>query len=259
MALTFLVPPTLGGARAGARAALLSESLSSIAGLAVSVQVASDYADLRARVEASEAAMLWAPGAVCAQIASHVRCLFRVVRAGRSTYRAALIARKGAFAGLHALEGAHAAAVDRLSLASYVMPRRSLRLHRLDPEAAIARWSFVGSFQAALAEVMQGRADLAAIPVGGGTPGEIAAALERFAGAEALARLEAIGVTDPVPADAIVFTRALPEAQAKRLVRRLFSSEMGGKGPAALSLMVEGDAFERGDANEYLELAAELD
>jgi ABC-type phosphate/phosphonate transport system substrate-binding protein len=248
-----LLPPSVGVARAKARGELLEASLSIEMGEDVRVEVAEDYAAIARGVRESSAELVWAPAAVCAEIESDARAVWKTVREGRSEYRSALVARVDARLALERLPGTRAAWVDALSIGGYLLVRRHLRDRGIDPDATFASQEFLGTHPAALEAVLEERADVAAVSVPGPHPEHVAQALSLHAGRAGAMRLAAIAVTDAAPNDALVLTTALDPARAAALVARVFPSAGRGK-IAALCLAMESEGFERAQPGEYARL-----
>ena len=61
MTLRFLLPPSVGPARALARAELLDQSLRADLAEPIEVEVARNYADLAERAERGDAHLVWMP------------------------------------------------------------------------------------------------------------------------------------------------------------------------------------------------------
>jgi phosphonate transport system substrate-binding protein len=254
--LRFLVPPSVGVSRARARGELLERSLGQDLGDEVRVEVAPDYETFARIARELGAELLWAPAAICASLELDARAVFKVVREGRSTYRSALIARADARLGLSRLAGKRAAWVDPRSVGGYLLVARHLRARGVEPDRTFASQIFVGTHPAALAAVLDGAADVAAISVPSGDDEHVAQALAQHGGRVAAALLGAIAVTEAAPTDALVLTRALDEARAAALVARIFPGEGGRERSASLRLAMEADGFERAAPGEYAVLRA---
>src|SRR5262245_49495081 len=84
LALTFVLPPSLGRAKAVARAELVEATLSRELDEPVTAIVASTYADLEDRLLAAKADLVWAPAAACVNLA-WAPALFTIVREGRAS------------------------------------------------------------------------------------------------------------------------------------------------------------------------------
>src|SRR4051794_9922250 len=108
-------------ARTRARGELLEASLSIEMGEAVHVAVAEDYGAITRAVREGTAELVWAPSAVCAELESEARSIWKTVREGRSAYRSALIGRADAGLTLGHLAGKRAAWVDALSIGGYLL------------------------------------------------------------------------------------------------------------------------------------------
>jgi phosphonate transport system substrate-binding protein len=245
----FLLPPSVGAARARARGELLERALSNEMGEPVAVEVADDYSALEQ--SAARAHLVWAPAGICAAIEGSARAIYKVVRQGRSSYRAALIARKEDRLTLQALEGKRAAWVDKRSLGGYLLVAHHLRSLGIDLERAFPTQEFLGTHPAVLAAVLEGRADVAAVSISGAGEEHVEHALGLHGGRMSVESLCGLAITEPAPTDALVFTRALDEAHAKALEARLFSS---GRGASSLCLAMEAEGFERAKDGEYAAL-----
>ncbi|AKF07152.1 phosphate/phosphite/phosphonate ABC transporter substrate-binding protein [Sandaracinus amylolyticus] len=252
--LRFLVPPSVGVARAQARGELLERSLSSDLGDRVQVEVAPDYATFERVAREAGAELLWAPAAICAHVADDARAVFKVVRAGRSTYRSALIARADAHVGIAQLAGKRAAWVDRRSIGGYLLVAQHLRERGIDPDRTFASQDFVGTHPAALAAVIEDRADVAAVSVASGESEHVEQALSLHGGRAGATRLAPILITDTAPTDALVITPALDVIRAEALIERIFPPAGGRERTTALKLAMEADGFERAADGEYARL-----
>lgn len=252
LALKLLFPPSLGKPKASARAELLEPALAQEIGDRVTVEVASDYAELERRALAGEVHLVWAPAAICARLEPTARAVFKVVRRKRSTYRSALIARAVDGLSLSKLRGRHAAWVDRLSLGGYVLIADYLRLHGVEPDVVFASQRFYGSHPAALAAVIHATADVAAVTVTGDDDAACRDALIMHAGPAAKS-LVAIALSEPAPTDALVFTAKLAPAEAQRIIDKLFP-QGEGRTRSFLCAAMECEGYARAAPNEYKQL-----
>lgn len=248
MALLFLLPPSVGPARARARGELLEKALCREMGEQVVVEVALDYATLEGA--APHADLVWAPAGICASLEGSARAIYKVVRSGRSSYCAALVARREDELAIRRLAGKRAAWVDRRSLGGYLLVAHHLKKHGVSLRT-FASQEFLGSHPAALGAVLERRADVAAVSISGSSETHVEQALSLHAGKLATRDLCALAITDPVPTDAFVITNALDAARAAALEARLFA---GGRGASALCLAMEAEGFEKAQAGEYAAL-----
>ena len=255
--MRLLLPPSVGIPRAIARGELLARSLTAQIGEAVRVEVAVDYADMESRIRAGEVDLAWAPSAICARVSEQVRAIYKAVRAGKSTYRSAIVARTDARLSLTTLAGTRAAWVDPLSLGGYVLAVDHLAALGIVPEKTFAREKFIGDHPAALAAILEGEADVGAVAVSGGQPEDVTHALGLHAGRAGAEQMSALAITLPVPSDGLLVTNALEIDQASALVSRLFD-EHGGRS-SALMLAMEADDFERAEPDDYTRLRLILD
>ena len=160
----FGLPPSLGSEMARGRAEQLASFIERALGRRVEVGVAASYEALAKDLLAGRSDAVWAPPFVCARVeAMGVRVLARGVRRGRSSYRAALVARAGAGLTLESLQGMRVAWVDRDSVAGYLLVSAYLKAQGMDPARTFAAQQFTGSYRAALEAVRDGTADVASI------------------------------------------------------------------------------------------------
>jgi phosphonate transport system substrate-binding protein len=249
--LRVLFPPSLGKAKASARAELVSNALASELDAEVSIEVAASYGELEKRALASEAHVVWAPTSVCARLEPTARAIYKVVRHGLSTYRSALVGRREARLTVERLAGTRAAWVDPLSFGGYVLVADHLRRRGLEPDRVFSSQTFYGSHPAALQAVADDKADVAAMTVSGIGEVDVEAALAMHAGRYAPI-LSLVTLTDEVPTDAIVLTNKLPQARADVVSERLFGGGVRrSRPPTFLLAAMEADAFVRASPNEY--------
>lgn len=248
MGLSFLVPPSVGVARAAARGELLASALAAEVGEPVEVRVAEDYAAIERAVLAGDAELVWAPAALCARLTGAAHAIYKIVRGGHASYRSALVGRQGSQLVLERLAGKHAAWVDPLSLGGYLLVAHHLRERGLEPDTTFASQRFLGSHPAALAEVLEGRADVAAVSVASDDREHVEQALTLHGGRTGALGLTAIAITDRAPTDALLFARGLDASRAAALAKRLFE---GPRRPTSLCLAMEAEGFVRADASEY--------
>jgi phosphonate transport system substrate-binding protein len=251
--LRLLLPPSVGVARAQARGELLEASLSIEMGEELQVQVAEDYGAIARAVREGSAELVWAPSAVCAQVEDDARAIWKTMREGRSEYRSALVARHASRLALERLAKTRAAWVDPLSIGGYLLVRQHLIERGIDPERTFDTQDFYGTHPAALEAVMEERADVAALSVPGPHMEHVQQALVLHAGRAGAQELTALAVTAAAPNDALLFTRALTEERAAKLMARVFPKEGRGK-IAALCLAMEAEGFARAAPGEYAKL-----
>jgi phosphonate transport system substrate-binding protein len=244
--LSILVPPSLGNAKAEARAELLSETLTRELGETTVAKVAANYAEIADGLESGKVSLAWAPSAVCAGLVT-ARGVFTIVRDGRASYRSALVARREDGLSTAKLVGKKAAWVDPLSAGGYLLAVAHLRSRGLDPDATFASQLFLGSHRAAALAVVHHEADVAAVSAHWLDDATMAADLRWYVG-PAGDKLEAIALSDRCPNDAVVIASAVGEALATRL-RACFLDQ--GKASRELTAALEASAFQEGDLGAY--------
>lgn len=247
--LRMLIPSSQGDARSAAAAERISAFLERHVSHSarVEVEVAASYAELERRMLAGEAPVAWAPPIVAARLELHGgRPLLRFERRGKTTYASALVA-----TGDVSLDspGLRVAWVERDSTAGYLLPRAFLQAS--GPRVAFAEERFVGSYEAALDELLAGRVDLAAVhatrAAGGGVnmaPLEARTAAER-------ARCRVVAVTAEVPNDGLVLGPGASAELAEALSRDLLAVAGTPEGRQLLSSAFHADGFERAEPGSY--------
>jgi phosphonate transport system substrate-binding protein len=243
--LRFLLPPSLGAAKATARAELIASELTRAFGAPVTTSVAASYAELEAFALGGEAEIVWCPSAVCAKLAS-ARAVLTIVRDGRSDYRSALIARRGENVALGTLAGKRAAWVDPLSAGGYLLALALLRGRGLDVDRVFSSQAFLGSHRAVAIAVLDGNADVGAVSAHDASEAALASTLAWYVGAPA-ERLETIALTARCPNDAIVLTSKLSPDDAARIELELYAEGARSR----LSAALEAERFERASLADY--------
>ena len=251
--LRFLFPPSLGRARASARAEFLQGALSEALGDEIEIDVAADYHALEARALAGEAEIVWAPSGVCARIEAGARAVYKVVRGGSATYRAALVARAGSGISLANLEGKKAAWVDPLSVGGYLLIRAHLVARGIEPDTTFAEQRFVGSHPAVVAAIVHGDADVGAVTVPRIDEASVREAIGIYVGTVA-GRIEVITISDEAPTDAIVLTRKLGAADARRIEALLAPEGIDVRPPTCLLDVMQAQTLVRARPGEYQEV-----
>ncbi len=249
MSYTLLVPPSLGTARAAARAELVATSLAGELGIDVKVRVAADYAEVRRDTLSAAVELSWAPSAVIAEL-EEARAVLRAVRSGNGFYHSAIITRADNGLTLHSLQKKRAVWVDPLSLGGYLLPMAWLRGQGIEPNLAFDTQEFLGSHRDVVDAVLEGRADIAAVSTPTREPQAVKQSLELYARG-ASDRLQVLGVTDPAPTDALVVTIRVESNAADRLVKKLLPPLGRGRTPSSLLTAMEAEKLERGTLDEY--------
>jgi phosphonate transport system substrate-binding protein len=258
VALVFLFPPSLGHAKATARAEVLARSLAEVVGEEVQVEVSRDYTELEIRALAGDADVVWAPSGVCARIEPSARGVYKVVRGASATYRSALVARAGCNVALSAMQGLRAAWVDPRSVGGYLLVREHLLARGIDPDATFASQAFVGSHPAVIAALLHGDADVGAVTVPRLDEASARDAIAPFVGAVAASRVTFLTISDEAPTDALVLMRRLGATRARELAAVLAPSGMDLRPPGALLTVMQADTLVPARPGEYKRVLALL-
>ncbi len=205
MSLTILFPPTLGRVRASARAQLLAETLGRQLGRRVDVRVANTYAELEEKVLERKVDVAWAPPSICARAEEQEQTILKVVRQGRSMYRAALICRQGEDLCIDGLQGKRAAWVDPLSTGGHLLAIALLKKQGTFTNTLFASETFHGSYQGALLSLIRGQADISSIYAYGTEDVDVRWTLSEHVGASEV-QLQSFAFTDESPSDGLIDT-----------------------------------------------------
>jgi len=253
VALTFLLPPALGRAKAEARAEVIRSALHLKLGDHIQTIIASTYADLEERLNTGEAHIAWAPAGVTAKLPS-ARAVFTIVREGQTSYRSAIIARKNAKLTLATITGTRAAWVDPLSAGGYLLAIAKLRDAGIDPAKTFASQVFCGSHRAAVEAVLHETADITAVSSHQTDPASMTEKLRWYAG-PAADKLTPIAFTETCLNDAIVLPASLPKPLAQRITQKLIPPPGGPISSSPLLAALEASGLVETPLAEYHRLA----
>jgi phosphonate transport system substrate-binding protein len=242
----------LGTERAQGTAPTLEAALRS-AGFAAEVSVASDYQAMTRALEHGEALAAWGPPVVCAWTeAFGGRGLARCVRQGFGTYRAALVARRGEAVDLGA-PGLRAAWVDRDSMAGYVLPQAMLRERGLRPSRHFAQVSFLGSYDAVLAAVLDRQADLTSVWASPDHARPARDGVQALAGARQ-GELEIIAYSRECPNDGVVAGPKLSADDQAALQQAVLALDESDEGQRVIREVFLAERLEASPPGSYREL-----
>ena len=207
---TLLVPPHSQSREVPVDLGAVSAALAA-SGLELEVQRAVDAAAFDRAVEHAEVAVAWASPVLCARVEPTSRGLLTTVRQGNDGYRSALVALGSAQLKAAQLHGLRVAWTHPHSTAGHLLPASLLKMMGCQPGRDV-QTQFAGSYRAALLDVLEGRADVAAVYTPRAEGQAVLAQLEALVGPEAARRFEPLAFTDEVPGDALAFT-AQPSAE----------------------------------------------
>ena len=252
--LRFALPPSLGTAEALARARGFGDHLGRRIGRPVSVVVAPDYKTLQSMVADGVVDAAWAPPFVCARLELRgLRVAVRGNRGGASSYRAALVCRRGATYAMTAasLKGARAAWVDRDSVGGYLLVSAMLKANHVDPINVFSEQKYLGSYREALKAVAEERADVTSIfaAPGGSFQTGITEALPERADDFAL-----IAYSEESPNDGVVLSSAVKPGDASTVTDALLALHDTAEGKALLTRTFRIDRFDTAQAGGYRSL-----
>ena len=250
MIVNVLFPPSLGRARAQARAEPFADVLALGLGDEVRVEVVSTYEELERRVLANQVDLAWAPPIICARAQRTARAILTAVRGGRSTYCSAWVSRADHHLALTDLAGLRAAWVDRLSTAGYLLSVAQLRSRGSEPDRIFASQQFYGSYEAALGAVLGGEADVCAVFSRTESPAAARRTIRDFVHDDH-AKLHPFAYSATVPQDGLVLTSRLPVRQGDAVLERVVRATDGSKGPTALLTLLDAERLVPAGPNDY--------
>jgi phosphonate transport system substrate-binding protein len=205
----------------------LCERASDEAGVRFSPVVATSYRDLLGALERRELGIAWMPPVPTIELVESKNIatpLAIPARRGRTTYRAALIVRRGGPKTIGELRGRRAAWVERDSAAGYLVPRMQLAAQGHDVLRFFSRELFVHSHPAVVEAVASGEADVGATYChmeAATNSKKIARAPWTDDDGRSLRPIEAIATFGPIPNDALVGSTELPVAARASITRWL--------------------------------------
>lgn len=251
----FALPPSTSADESELPVAALRDFLSRVVGASADVTLSKSYEVLTRNLLSGAVDAGWAPPLVCAQAEPQGgRVLVRAVRRGKSSYRSALVVRKGDGGPVTSLVGKRAVWVDPHSVAGYLLPAAFLRKQGLDPARTFKHQFFAGSYPAALGAVLSEHADVApihALDEGGPLLQEsLKLAAPGFEDA-----FELLAVTDETPSDGVVIGPAASE-RGDVLQRAFLALAKEPEGQTLLKDIFHADDFEPAPALGYRALYA---
>jgi phosphonate transport system substrate-binding protein len=241
----FALPPSVGLNRAQERASRLEFFLQNAVGRRAEVCVAKDYESLAKDVLAGTIDAAWAPPYVCARLeAMGVPIRLRGIRHGASSYRAALLCRRGAGFTLESLAGKRAAWTDRDSVGGYLLPYALLKSRRIEPQAVFFCQDFLGSYPAALEAVLAQTHDVTSVfaPLPREGWAEMTGIDEVLPGKSG--DFDVVGFTQDAPNDGVVMTLALDVDSADALERSFLELPQTPAGQGILTEIFNAERFE---------------
>jgi two-component system NtrC family sensor kinase len=227
--IRFLVYPSLGDVREPVRAELLGLALSRRMGRPVQVEMTSSYETLAREIAENRVDIAWATAEQCALFGPKERAVLRAVRFGRGYYHAALVCRANEALTLERLRGRRAAWVSPHSLGGYLLVTRHLEALGHPPATLFSEERFFGTYRRAMQAVISGEADVTSVL--SSQPDETTARAFMSSHLESDERwLKPFLFTGATPADGLIITRRLSEAEAASVVSIILELSKGGTG-----------------------------
>jgi phosphonate transport system substrate-binding protein len=251
----FGLPPSVGATEAENRAGTLQAYLERAMRRPVIVSVCRNYSELSRDVLAGKLDACWAPPFACARLEKMgARVLLRDVRRGASTYRAVLLGRTEAALTIESLNGKVAAWTDKSSVAGYMLPMALLRSRGLEPQTLFSAQRFLGTFRAALEEVVSGRADVTSIfAPSAASGGAVVSGLDELA-PEWRRSLAPVAITEECANDGVVVSASAPADVVTALEKALIDLATTSAGARVAADIFRIDRFERAEPGAYRSL-----
>jgi serine/threonine protein kinase/ABC-type phosphate/phosphonate transport system substrate-binding protein len=188
---------------------------------------------------------------VRASAAGLARGTLSVLRGGQTSYVSVLLGHRERAPTLEAraLRGKRAAWVDRWSAGGYLMPRRILRERGLDPNTLLRAQASVMSYDAVLACLRAGTADVGGIFGWRNQDGSV-----WHLGAKDPS-LTVLAVSDPIPSDVLAMRADLPEDVGDVIAGAFARARTDDPGSRALLAALSADGFARFDRERYAWIA----
>jgi phosphonate transport system substrate-binding protein len=254
-ALIFATGPSgleASGERArGLFATLLSRALG---GAAVETRAALTYSELLGWVGRGEVHAAWLGPALF--VHAHARFgavpVVRLERHGHATFRGCLFVRDASeLRSLEDLRGKRIAWVDPDSCAGFLFPRIALAQRGHDPDALFGDLRILGSHGAVVRAVADGSADVGASYVELEDPEDASSPIARAAWTGASVAMRPLLITDPVPGDVIVTSRAIDAALRAKITRALESLDQSPEGADVLRTLFQAARAAPVSADDY--------
>ncbi|MCY1082900.1 sensor histidine kinase [Archangium lansingense] len=240
--IRFLLTPPLGEVKEHVRAELFSRALTQKLGRPVVVELAPSFEALERELVEGRVDLAWATAEQCTAFEPQARAVLRAVRSGLWYYHAALVCRADAPLTLQTLKGTRAAWVAPRSTGGHLLPARHLMARGLPPADTFSEQRFHGTYRKALLAVLEGKADVASIYSSHPEENTVRAYLAEHVGAEER-KLIPFDFTEPTPADGLIFTMRMAEAEVAALVSVLTTLAGNGAGLEPLLGLFDSEGF----------------
>jgi phosphate/phosphite/phosphonate ABC transporter binding protein len=254
--LRFGITPALGAGKARDVATRFSRLLTLRLTREVRPVVLGDYSMLVDCLVDGEIDFAWTPPTAFASAAERgAGLLAKMVRAGQTTYRAALITRAdSSIQEVADLRGKEVAWVDRDSASGYLFPMAELRRVLGDPDTALGEQHFLGSHRAVCDSVANGWAQAGATFVNRTDDGTILSSSWGDHLGERASSVRPIWVSRPIPADGIAHRPFLPPESVAELSNALIDLSSTEEGRATIHEIFHAERFVAADVADYDDL-----
>jgi signal transduction histidine kinase/ABC-type phosphate/phosphonate transport system substrate-binding protein len=201
-------------------------------GRPVVVELSPTYEMLEQELAEGRVDLAWATPEQCSVFGPKAWAVLRAVRSGRSSYSSALVCRAEDSLSLETLKGKRVAWVAPRSTGGHLLPVRHLLSRGLIPSEVFSEQRFHGTYRRALSAVLKGEADLTSIYVPHSDVYSARATLAIYATYLGIddRLLTPFAFTDPTPADGIILSRRLSQADAATLTSVLTGMATDGNG-----------------------------
>ncbi len=222
-----------------------AEAVTAVLKRPVRVSFVPDYEQLREGLAAGAVDFAWMPPLVHLRAAECGELLAVSQRAGRLTYRAAiLVAKENRIRSVAGLKKSRLAWSDLGSASGYLFPRMHLLARAPSFAKRIESEEFFGSAKLACAAVARGAADLSACYVTEGATADLDRAqvdVERALGVAIAGKLRVLELTDSIPPDGIMAARNLDSEWQARLRDTLLTLHEHAAGAESLDELMQAE------------------
>lgn len=179
-----------------------------------------------------------------------VEARLTVIRYGLATYQSQFLARSdSSIKTLKDLAGKKIAFVDPSSTSGYLLPLKTLKDRKIEPKEVV----FAMKHDAVVTMIYQRQVDAGATYYSPPQDGKLedARRMVKTQYPDVEQKVKIIELSDPIPADPIVFRKDMPEEMKEKIVEALLKFVATDEGKKSLDLMLGASNFKRSTDADY--------
>lgn len=179
-----------------------------------------------------------------------VEARLTVIRYGLATYQSQFLARAdSSIKTLKDLAGKKIAFVDPSSTSGYLLPLKTLKDRKIEPKEVV----FAMKHDAVVTMIYQRQVDAGATYYSPPQDGKLedARRMVKTQYPDVEQKVKIIELSDPIPADPIVFRKDMPEEMKEKIVETLLKFVATDEGKKSLDLMLGASNFKRSTDADY--------